>query len=54
VLIEPGDVFFMADTPPGSFVRLGYQSIPVEKIEAGVTGFAAALAELQQARGPIG
>jgi GntR family transcriptional regulator/MocR family aminotransferase len=36
VLIEPGDVFFHAERPPGGFVRLGYQSIPAEAIEPGL------------------
>ncbi|MDH5541229.1 MAG: PLP-dependent aminotransferase family protein, partial [Rhizobacter sp.] len=36
VLIEPGDVFFAAERPPGGFIRMGYQSIPVEKIEPGI------------------
>lgn len=36
VLIEPGDVFFMADKPPGNYVRLGYQSIPSSAIEEGI------------------
>lgn len=36
VLIEPGDVFFMSDTPPGNYVRLGYQSIPTHAIETGI------------------
>lgn len=36
VVIEPGDVFYHAERPPGGFVRLGYQSIRVEAIEPGL------------------
>jgi GntR family transcriptional regulator/MocR family aminotransferase len=36
VLIESGDVFFMAEQPPGNYVRLGYQSIPAHAIEEGI------------------
>lgn len=36
VLIEPGDVFFAAARPPGGYIRLGYQSIPVQRIEPGI------------------
>jgi GntR family transcriptional regulator / MocR family aminotransferase len=36
VLIEPGDVFFLADPPPQPHVRLGYQSIPAKDIEPGI------------------
>lgn len=50
VLIEPGDVFFHTTPAPGGHVRLGYQSIPVEKIEPGIRVLAAALAEVQARR----
>jgi len=36
VLIEPGDIFFMAEKPPGHYVRLGYQSIPASAIDEGI------------------
>ena len=36
VLIEPGDVFFMAEQPPAGYIRLGYQSIGAEAIEPGI------------------
>lgn len=36
VLIEPGDVFFVAQTPPANYIRLGYQSIPSHAIEQGI------------------
>jgi GntR family transcriptional regulator / MocR family aminotransferase len=36
VLIEPGDVFFISDKPPLNFLRLGFSSIPTQRIEAGV------------------
>lgn len=48
VLIEPGDVFFLADPPPAAHVRLGYQSIPAERIEAGVRVLAGVLKDLER------
>lgn len=50
VLIETGDVFFMDDKPSGNFIRLGYQSIDVKMIEAGVAALADALKEIQSGR----
>lgn len=52
VLIEPGDVFFHADRPPGGYFRLGYQSIAAGSIEPGIRMLAEVLCELQRtARG---
>lgn len=50
VLIETGDVFFTAEKPSGNFIRLGYQSIDVKMIEAGVVALADALKEIQSQR----
>lgn len=36
VLIEPGDVFFQNAAPPRHHLRLGFASIPVERIEPGI------------------
>lgn len=36
ILIESGDVFFMAAHPPRHFFRLGFSSIPSFKIEGGI------------------
>lgn len=36
VLIEPGDIFFLGENPPRNYFRLGFSSIPVERIEPGV------------------
>ena len=36
ILIEPGDVFFFADVPPRNYFRLGFSSIPVDRIEPGI------------------
>jgi GntR family transcriptional regulator/MocR family aminotransferase len=49
VLIEPGAPFFWQDAPPQHFYRLGYSSIPAERIEEGITRIAAALAPGAQA-----
>lgn len=46
VLIEPGAPFFASDTPPTRYYRLGYSSIPPERIDEGVSRIAAALAPL--------
>jgi GntR family transcriptional regulator/MocR family aminotransferase len=35
VVIEPGDVFFGGSRPPRNFMRLGYSSIPSERIDEG-------------------
>ncbi len=36
IVIEPGDVFFGSDRPPRNLMRLGYSSIPLDRIEPGV------------------
>jgi GntR family transcriptional regulator/MocR family aminotransferase len=42
VLVETGDIFFMGDNPPNHFLRLGFSSIPAERIEPGIVALAAA------------
>ncbi|MDE1948004.1 MAG: PLP-dependent aminotransferase family protein [Burkholderiales bacterium] len=49
VLIEPGDVFFHAATPPAGFIRLGYQSIPAKSIEPGIALLAGVIARMRRA-----
>lgn len=51
VLVEPGDVFFLADPPPGGCIRLGYQSIPADRIEPGIRVLARVLAGLERETG---
>lgn len=36
IVIEPGDVFFAGEKAPRHHLRLGYSSIPVDRIDAGV------------------
>ena len=36
IVIEPGDVHFMGPRPPRNFFRLGFSSIPVDRIEMGL------------------
>jgi GntR family transcriptional regulator/MocR family aminotransferase len=36
ILIEPGDVHFLAEPPPKNCFRLGFSSIPVDRIEPGL------------------
>jgi GntR family transcriptional regulator/MocR family aminotransferase len=36
ILIEPGDVYFMAEDPPLNYFRLGLSSIRVDRIEPGI------------------
>lgn len=50
VLIEPGDVFFHVEPPPGAFFRLGFQSIPAKSIEPGIALLAGVIAALQAGR----
>jgi GntR family transcriptional regulator/MocR family aminotransferase len=45
VVVEPGDVFFAGARVPRRHLRIGYSSIPVDRIEAGVRLIASALAE---------
>ncbi|VVE01027.1 2-aminoadipate aminotransferase [Pandoraea horticolens] len=45
ILIEPGDVFFMGDAPPRNMFRLGFSSIRLEHIEAGIIALAEVLRE---------
>lgn len=46
VLIEPGDVFFAATRNTGNFIRLGYQSIPADRIDQGIKALAEAMHSL--------
>ena len=49
VLIEPGDVFFVADKDapvPANYARLGFASIDASRIDAGIATLASACAEL--------
>ena len=48
MLIEPGDVFFARPGTPGSYMRMGYQSIPANDIGQGVKALADAIREEQQ------
>ena len=36
VLIEPGEVYFSKRNPPRNYFRLGFSSIPIERIEPGI------------------
>lgn len=48
VLIEPGDVFFLSNSPPANYIRLGYQSIPADAIEKGIAILSHVLRGLRQ------
>lgn len=50
VLIEPGDVFFAGDRPPRQYARLGFASIPTERIAPGIAALAGVLASLRSSR----
>lgn len=47
VVIEPGDVFFADDDPPANCLRMGYSSIPEERIEDGVIQLARLIAHVR-------
>ena len=54
VVVEPGDIFFAGARPARHHLRIGYSSIPVERIDAGVRVIGrelAAMARAQPARG---
>ncbi|WP_440997878.1 MocR-like pyridoxine biosynthesis transcription factor PdxR [Arhodomonas sp. SL1] len=45
ILFEPGDVNFLSERPPLHYFRLGFSSIPVERIEPGIERLAALVHE---------
>jgi len=45
IFFEPGDVNFLSERPPLHCFRLGYSSIPVERIEPGIRRLAALVSE---------
>jgi GntR family transcriptional regulator / MocR family aminotransferase len=45
VLIEPGDVHFLSDEGPRNFFRLGFSSIPAERIAPGIRLLAEVIAD---------
>jgi GntR family transcriptional regulator / MocR family aminotransferase len=49
VVVEPGDVFFAGRRIPRHHLRIGYSSIPVDRIEAGVRVIAGALRGVERA-----
>jgi GntR family transcriptional regulator/MocR family aminotransferase len=50
VLIEPGDVHFAGDAPPGHCFRLGFSSIPPERVREGIRRLGALVARQRPAR----
>jgi GntR family transcriptional regulator/MocR family aminotransferase len=50
VLIEPGDIFFGGPAPPLNHIRLGYSSIPVERIEPGIAELASLVRRVPRER----
>ena len=54
VVVEPGDVFFAGARQPRHHMRIGYSSIPVERIEAGVRVIGRELAAMRRAQGVQG
>jgi GntR family transcriptional regulator / MocR family aminotransferase len=48
VVVEPGDVFFAGARQPRHHMRIGYSSIPLHRIEAGVRAIAQELDALQE------
>jgi GntR family transcriptional regulator/MocR family aminotransferase len=49
VLLEPGDVFFASDAAPSNTLRLGFSSIPADRIEPGIVQLARIVAEMDPA-----
>jgi GntR family transcriptional regulator/MocR family aminotransferase len=50
VVVEPGDVFFAGTRLPQHHLRIGYSSIPAERIDAGVRLIARELRAMAAAR----
>ena len=46
ILIEPGDIYFHAESPPRNYFRLGFSSIPSERIDPGIKRLAAIIETL--------
>ena len=46
ILIERGDVHFLSDSPPKNYFRLGFSSIPTDRITPGVRELAQLVGEL--------
>lgn len=46
ILIEPGDVFFMSESPPTNHMRLGFSSIEADRIDDGIRELGALMREL--------
>jgi GntR family transcriptional regulator/MocR family aminotransferase len=46
ILIEPGDIHFLEPEASGQYFRLGYSSIPLEKIEPGIQRLASIIKRL--------
>lgn len=50
LLMEPGEVYFMADNGPRNCFRLGYSSIKTERIEPGIATLAKLMRNWREAR----
>ncbi|NVK41753.1 MAG: PLP-dependent aminotransferase family protein [Oceanospirillaceae bacterium] len=46
ILIEPGDIHFIGDDRPLNYFRLGYSSIPTERIRPGIKALAELIADM--------
>jgi len=46
ILIEPGEIHFLGDEPPKNYFRLGYSSIPTDRIEPGIRKLAELIKEM--------
>ncbi|MEM7302071.1 MAG: PLP-dependent aminotransferase family protein [Pseudomonadota bacterium] len=46
VFIEPGSVYFDREPPPNNFLRLGFSSIPTERIDEGIERLAGVMRQL--------
>ncbi len=53
VLIEPGRPFFHGDTPPKTYYRLAYSSIPLARIPEGVARISDQIRQLMRQNGSI-
>jgi GntR family transcriptional regulator/MocR family aminotransferase len=49
VLLEPGHVFFASEAAPRNTLRLGFSSIPVDKIDPGIARLAHLVADMRPA-----
>ncbi|MGI9382016.1 MAG: PLP-dependent aminotransferase family protein [Methyloligellaceae bacterium] len=50
ILIEPGDIYFLSETPPRNYMRLAFSSAATDRIEPGIRRLGRLMREFSQGR----